>query len=441
LFFILYTNSDNRFEIELCEKLMLNVWTFVVFLLIVVAEQPPLDFGSNAGQLKQQGISYGKTLALRTIGFGIGCSIVLGILNFVVCIGCCSRLSCCCRPCRRGQGNQSSGHGSLGQLLFVSPTARAHSVHAIEVVSPPGRKNSWKDNTAESRPGPLQQVKRMHLWLYIVNACFLLTFVVCASFVRPYTLMLDGSLSTAFSEVKKLMGGSANFLCSQRPDKSSQWGKCKADSIGGFIQDASSFMVGNFDQIISRSQAVGSTLNETLLLLQLAGQGPGYINGAISAFLNMNSSAVQLKKQLAFLSNPMNTGAVSLVDQLPRTSALPLLTVAQLANLRTADSSLKATVVGLNLTKTELVGTSKTLSNFIATIDGISGNEPPGKKDHRIALQHVLSKGLSMLSEISTQAYVNTIGVENFVRDVLTCPDTGSKNNLVGILGGTEKNS
>mmetsp|Transcript_22615 Transcript_22615/g.29357 ORF Transcript_22615/g.29357 Transcript_22615/m.29357 type:complete len:103 (-) Transcript_22615:2578-2886(-) len=47
----------------------------------------PFDLNADSDQMKEDGLAYGQSLAMRTLGFGIGCSLVLGFVNFFCLLG------------------------------------------------------------------------------------------------------------------------------------------------------------------------------------------------------------------------------------------------------------------------------------------------------------------------------------------------------------------
>jgi len=377
----------------------------------------PFDLNADSDQMKEDGLAYGQSLAMRTLGFGIGCSLVLGFVNFFVCLGCCCRDTCC--QCCVGQREKlsksinkvvpdqlrvmvpdSMGGYDLQEIPSSSPqrvNGQVLPAAAVPDVKDRKRKNAWTTNYGR---------RSFHFCSFFLFALML----ICAGLNAQYTLDTRDVFDDSFNQGKTLIIESAEFSCSSNKELLTAINVqdiadvCDEHSIGDFLEDAEDVVGSIFDVAIETIEGFNEISVAVDEVLEEAINVPPFITSAKESLIDIDNATQRMYKDHGWLSNSSHTSGVDLSNQLPETSAFPSIRGEQFKTLTNMQRAMEDTIAAANDTANTMKKHIKTSTDFQYTLDGIEGNEVDGKDDMRIEAEKLKDEYRDFLIDVSLQA-------------------------------------
>jgi len=291
-----------------------------------------------------------ESIISRTLGFGYGLSLVLGLVNFFVCIGCCCRLDCCCCSC-----------------------CKPNKIESAEVVPGLDDEGNMRD-PQEAAKQAVATMKSNRLFYVSYLVCLLL-FIVAAGLASQYASDSITVIDNGFDDVRTFTLETADFLCSDDEDymdtSTSDDDVCEEYSVGDFAEDLGDTVDTAFVFAYSILAGFSGVSTYTTEVLNISVQIPGYIDDIEDSLLSMNDTINLMKDELANLSNPNNTGGVDISASLPSLSTLPSITQADLDSLDESRDSAREAVQTINSSLSSFDDSFSLLTDMQNMVDGV----------------------------------------------------------------------
>mmetsp|Transcript_33188 Transcript_33188/g.43729 ORF Transcript_33188/g.43729 Transcript_33188/m.43729 type:complete len:820 (+) Transcript_33188:229-2688(+) len=352
-------------------KLAINSLFLAFYLKNTLSSEVPYNTADGSVEANE----YGQSLSVRTLGFGIGCAAIVGLFNFIVCVGCCCRLPCCCRCCKKNAKIGSSGGENNGEEVKQDEEIQvAKGLRSGEVEVPYSR-------------------MRYRLFYALYGVVFV-GMLLCGALAANFCQDTQGVVDDSFEATKTLMLESAEFLCSDDEealkDSDYEGNVCEDDTLGDFLQDAEAYAFGIFDQAIVALSGVAQITNITDSILAGAAMAPGLVSGMKSAMVNINTTIYLIHDEINYLSDDSNTGGVDISGDLPDFSTLPTVTNDDMQVFDDAKEDMESMVKDVNSTSQSLNDMLGTVNEYIFLMDGVEGNEANGTVDYKVKMQESL---------------------------------------------------
>mmetsp|Transcript_3010 Transcript_3010/g.5221 ORF Transcript_3010/g.5221 Transcript_3010/m.5221 type:complete len:883 (+) Transcript_3010:110-2758(+) len=321
------------------------------------------DWPSTSFSESSQWSDYAEGLSERTIGFGIGLAIILGFINFWVCVGCCCRSgSCCCKCCVDKSLREPDQPAGFTEVI-VDPNAEAQNRGRMGMVI----------NGAGLQSDKVPSIRKMWCFWGLWLVMFVMS-LIGAGLAYQGAVDTASTATTGMDQFEDFFLDTAAFLCSEEDTTDNE--ECDENSVGDFLEDCTEEVVGVLDSAVDALEGIEDIVYAAEDAVTVVATGFDVLGDAKDVVLEINSTLAELAAQFSYWGNPNNTGGIDFSGDLPDQSSLPTVSSSDLSAFTTAEDSLVDALVSANDTLIDLRATyTSTVLPFIYAIDDISGNE------------------------------------------------------------------